>query len=141
MGLPKRVEGSVPREIIRPEGVFSPRGVFPYEQVCRHGKHVYLAGQMALDEHGTLVGPGDIGLQTRQAFENIGRCLASAGADFGDVVRLGVFSTDMAAHVPIYAPIRSEFFRGENVPSTYVQVAALALPEALIEIDAVAVLD
>jgi enamine deaminase RidA (YjgF/YER057c/UK114 family) len=61
----------MPREIIQPDGVFNPRGIYPYEQVCRHGKHVYIAGQLALDVDGNLVGVGDIAAQTRQVFENI----------------------------------------------------------------------
>ncbi len=74
-------------------------------------------------------------------FENLRICLAAAGATFREVVKLNVYSTDMDAHIPIYAPIRSEVFEGENVPSTYVQVARLALSEALIEIEAQAILD
>jgi enamine deaminase RidA (YjgF/YER057c/UK114 family) len=129
------------REIIQPEGVFVTRGTYPYEQVCRHGKHVYIAGQLALDADGKLVGRGDFAVQTRQVFRNIEKCLASVGATFDNVVKLSIFSTDMDNHVPIYAPIRSEFFSHRNVPSTYVQVARLVDPDCLIEIDAVAILD
>ncbi len=131
----------MPRRIIQPDGLFVTRGVYPYEQLCVHGKHVFTAGQLPLDANGTLVGVGDIGAQTRQVFENLRICLAAAGATFREVVKLNVYSTDMDAHIPIYAPIRSEVFEGENVPSTYVQVARLALSEALIEIEAQAILD
>ena len=44
----------MPREIIQPEGIFSPRGKYPYEQVCKHGKHIYVAGQLAFDIDGNL---------------------------------------------------------------------------------------
>ena len=131
----------MPREIIQPEGVWKPRGTYPYEQVCKHGKHVYIAGQLPLDADGALVGKDDFAAQTRQVFENIRRCLASVGATFENVVKINVFSTDLDAHIPIYAPIRSEVFDHQNVPSTYVQVARLALPDASIEIEAVAILD
>lgn len=131
----------MPREIIQPEGVFDPRGKYPYEQVCKHGKHVYIAGQLAFDADGNLVGKGDIAAQTRQVFKNIEKCLAAVDATFEDVVKINIYSTDMEAHVPIYAPIRSEYFNHQNVPSTYVQVSGLVHPDSLIEIETVAILD
>lgn len=129
------------REIIQPEGVFDTRGKYPYAQVSKHGQHVYVAGQLAVDVDGNLVGRGDIAAQTRQVFQNIEKCLASVGATFDNVMKISVFSTDMDSHVPLYAPIRSEFFNNRNVPSTYVQVSQLVDPDCLIEIDAVAILD
>jgi enamine deaminase RidA (YjgF/YER057c/UK114 family) len=131
----------MPREIIQPEGIFSPRGKYPYEQVCKHGKHIYVAGQLAFDIDGNLVGRGDIAAQTRQVFKNLRGCLACAGATFGDVVKINVFSTDIDGHLPLYAPIRAEFFENQNVPSSYVQVPRLAHPDCLIEIEATAILD
>ena len=131
----------MPREIIQPKGVFNPRGKYPYEQVCRHGKHVYISGQVATDAEGNLVGKGDIAAQARQIFENLKLCLAAAGATFDDVVKLNIFSTDMDAHVPVYAPIRSQYFDNKNVPSSYVQVQRLVSPDMLMEIEAVAILD
>lgn len=131
----------MPREIIQPEGVFSPRGKFPYEQVCKHGKHVYVAGQLPFDVDGNIVGVGDIDAQTRQVFGNIKGCLAAVGATFENIVKINVFSTDMDAHVPIYAPIRAEYFDNQNVPSSYVEVRRLVHPDCLIEIEAIAILD
>ena len=131
----------MPREIIQPKGVFNPRGRYAYEQVCKHGKHVYIAGQLPLDADGNVVGKGDFAAQTRQVFENIKNCLASVGATFDDVVRINIYSTDMDSHLPIYGPIRSEYFNHKNVPSTYVQVPRLALPETWIEIETTAILD
>lgn len=131
----------MPREIIQPKGIFNPRGKYPYEQVCKHGKHIYIAGQLAFDADGNLVGRGDIAAQTRQVFHNIRGCLASVGATFENVVKINVFSTDMDAHVALYAPIRAEYFSNQNVPSTYVQVPRLVHPDCLIEIEAIAILD
>lgn len=65
------------------------------------GRFVAVAGQLALDERGGLVGEGDPAAQAHQVFENLGRCLAAAGATFDDVVKLTYFVTDMA-HMPAY---------------------------------------
>ena len=63
------------------------------------------------------------------------------GATFRDVMKINVYSTNMEAHVPMYGPIRSEYFEHQNVPSTYVEVSGLALPDAFLEIETIAILD
>jgi enamine deaminase RidA (YjgF/YER057c/UK114 family) len=74
------------RHIAAPEGVAAGRG---YSQVVAgRGRLVVVSGQVAQDEHGELVGAGDADAQARQVFENLRRCLAGAGAGFGDVVKL-----------------------------------------------------
>ncbi len=101
---------------------------------------VYVAGQLALDKDGKLVGPNDIHTQTRRVFENMRRILETGGASLRDVVKVTVFVTDIRYREG-YGEVRSEFF-GTNPPaSTLVQVAGLAIPGALIEIEAVAVSD
>jgi enamine deaminase RidA (YjgF/YER057c/UK114 family) len=121
----------------------TPPGVAPgngYSHVVSgRGRLVAVAGQVALDEHGAVVGVGDPEAQARQAFENLRWCLAAAGAGFADVVKLGVFVTDMA-HLPALRAARDAVVDTTRPPaSTAVQVAALARPEFLIEVDALAV--
>jgi enamine deaminase RidA (YjgF/YER057c/UK114 family) len=107
--------------------------------VSGRGRLVAVAGQVALDEHGVVVGVGDPAAQARQVFENLRWCLATAGADFVNVVKLGVFVTDIA-YLPAVRSARDTVVDTARPPaSTAVQVAALARPEFLIEVDALAV--
>jgi len=120
----------------------APPGVAPGNGYCHvvsgRGRLVAVAGQVALDEHGAVVGDGDPEAQARQVFENLRWCLAAAGAGFADVVKLGVFVTDMA-YLPAMRTARDAVVDTTRPPaSTAVQVAALARPEFLIEVDALA---
>jgi enamine deaminase RidA (YjgF/YER057c/UK114 family) len=103
------------------------------------GRFVAIAGQLALDEQGRLVGDGDPAAQARQVFENLRRCLASAGATFGDVVKLTYFVTDMA-HMPALRAARAAHIPDDRLPAaSAVQVAALVRPEFVMEVEAFAV--
>jgi enamine deaminase RidA (YjgF/YER057c/UK114 family) len=128
----------MPREIIQPQELWDPRPRFA--QVVRAGKVVYVAGQTAVDKNGNLVGKGDIAVQARQVFRNLALCLEAAGADFDDVVKLNIYSTDLDAHREVISRLRREHFR-EPVASTTVQVSRLVDPDWLVEVEAVAVLD
>jgi len=129
----------MPRVIIQPEGVWDPRPRFA--QVVRIGNQVYVAGQTAVDERGNVVGKGDIDAQARQVFRNLQKCLEAAGANFDQVVKLNIYSTDLAAHLPALTKTRREFFPREPVASTTIQVPRLVHPDWLLEIEAVAVLE
>lgn len=129
----------MPRELLQPEGVWDPRPRFAH--VARNGRHVYVAGQTAMDASGNLVGKGDVEAQTRQVFENIRRCLEASGATFAHVVKINVYSTDLANHVGVIAKVRREYFTTGAVPSTTVQIPRLVHPDCLVEIEAIAILD
>ena len=104
------------------------------------GNHIYVAGQLPYDKDGNLVGKGDIKTQTRRIFEQIKMIVEAGGGTLNDVVKVTVFVTDVRYREG-YGEVRSEFF-GPNPPaSTLVQISNLAIPDALIEIEAVAVLD
>jgi len=95
----------------------------------------------AQDEQGALVGPDDPQAQARQVFANLGRCLAAAGASFADVIKLGYFVLD-TAHLPALRAARAEVIDPARPPaSTLVQVAGLAFPGYLFEVEAWAVVD
>ncbi|MEE1828763.1 RidA family protein [Streptomyces sp. BE20] len=123
--------------------IAEPPGVAPgtgYTQVVTGtGRLVAVSGQVAFDEERRLVGTGDPKAQARQIFENIRRCLAAAGADFSDLVKLTYFLTDIG-HLPAVREARDEFFGDIPLPtSSAMQVSALFMPEVLIEIEALAV--
>ncbi len=126
------------RTAIQPTDMADPRP--RYTHGWRVGNTVYVAGQLALDKAGTLVGPNDIRAQTRRIFENMRRVLETGGASLRDVVKITVFVTDIRYREG-YGEVRQEFFATNPPASTLVQVAGLAIPGALIEIEAVAVTD
>ncbi|MFR9794324.1 RidA family protein [Streptomyces sp. MS06] len=126
-----------------PTRIPAPEGVAPAAQyshvVTGAGRFVAVSGQVALDGEGRLVGDGDAAAQARQVFENLRRCLAAAGADFGDVVKLTYFVTDMA-HMPAIRAARAAHIPDDRLPAaTAVQVAGLVRPEFLMEVEAFAV--
>jgi enamine deaminase RidA (YjgF/YER057c/UK114 family) len=100
-----------------------------------------VAGQVAFDSTGKVVGVGDFGAQTEQVYANLRRALASVGATFADVVKTTVFITDVAKSSPTFREIRSKYVSATQPPTnTLGPVPALARPDLLIEIEAIAVL-
>ncbi len=104
----------------------------------RAGDLVFVSGQAAVDENGDTVGEGDFDTQARQAFANVARVLRNAGTDLAHVVKVTILVTDMAVIDRVIA-LRREYFREPYPADTIAEVAALARPEWLIEIEAVAV--
>jgi len=112
--------------------------------VVTMGRTAFLAGQVAVDADGNLVGAGDLGAQTRQALANLELVLDALGASWQDVAKLGWYVVDVT-QVQAIRDARDEVLRpalGEvpNPASTLVQVAALFRPEFLVEVDAVVAL-
>jgi enamine deaminase RidA (YjgF/YER057c/UK114 family) len=108
------------------------------------GPLAFVSGQVALDENSQLVGPGDIGAQTRQALGNLHRVIRQLGADWPDVVRFGWYVLDTGS-LQVIRDVRDELIRPSlgdrpNPASTLVQVAALFRPGFLIEVEAVVAL-
>ena len=123
-----------------PDTVAAPVGT--YSQAVRvetrDAVWIHVSGQIAIDLEGNLVGPGDLRAQTQQVFENLRAILEAHGATFADVVKIGTYLTtldDLAG----MREVRSEYLTSEPPASTAVQVVALVVPDALIEIDLVAV--
>lgn len=100
---------------------------------------IYVSGQLALDPHGELVGAGDLPAQTEHVFENLARVLEANGATFADVVKIQTFLTTLEGLEGSRA-VRARYLPDEPPASTAVRVAALLLPDALIEVDVVAVI-
>ena len=122
------------QHVVAPDGVAAGRG---YSQVVTgRGRLVVVSGQVAQNERGELVGPGDPAAQARQVFENLRRCLAQAGAGFGDVVKLAFFVLDVA-DLPALRAARDAVIDTARPPaSTAVQVAALVAPGYQLEVEA-----
>jgi 2-iminobutanoate/2-iminopropanoate deaminase len=100
---------------------------------------LYLAGQVAYDAGGNAAHAGDFRAQARAALQAVKDQVEAGGGTLRDVVKVNTYLTDIR-HRADYGPIREEFF-GKKMPAhTLVAVAALAQPEFLIEIEAVAVL-
>jgi len=104
----------------------------------RVGRLVYLAGETATDPVTLAIVPGGIEAQTEQVFTNIRTTLARVGADLGDVVKITVFLVDMA-DLAAFSTIRSKHL-ATPVPSSAIQVGALASPEMRVEIEAIALI-
>ena len=100
---------------------------------------LYLAGQLARDEHGQTVGVGDIRAQTQQVTENIRTILRAEGGDLENLVKVTVFTTDMR-YFDAISEVRRRYFTGDLPASTIVEVSKLSQPDLLIEIEGVAVL-
>jgi enamine deaminase RidA (YjgF/YER057c/UK114 family) len=128
-------------ELINPAGLLTPAS-YSQVAVATATRLVFVAGQVADDGRGKLVGPGDVAIQARQAFANVGRALAAAGARPDQVARITIY---VVHHRPEYLPAISEAriaVFGEHKPTDVVLgVEALAHPELLIEVDAFAVID
>jgi reactive intermediate/imine deaminase len=99
---------------------------------------IYVSGQIAHDSDGNLVGGGDLAAQTEQVFRNLTGVLEANGASFDDVVKIQTFLTTMDG-LQGSRDVRARYLPDEPPASTAVQVAALMVPEALIEVEVVAV--
>jgi len=100
---------------------------------------IYIAGQVALDRSGKLVGEGDLRAQATQTFENLKAALQASGASFDNVVKLNSYFVDMA-QLPAFREVRDKYVNTANPPaSTAVQVSRLFREGFLVEVEAVAV--
>jgi enamine deaminase RidA (YjgF/YER057c/UK114 family) len=128
----------VTANFINPETMHHPAGYTHVVEVTA-GRPVYIAGQIALDPTGALVGPGDIGAQTRQVFDNLKAALQAVGAGFEQLVKLTYYLVD-ATQLPVVREVRDQYLNPQQPPaSTAVEVRRLARDDLLIEVEAVAV--
>jgi 2-iminobutanoate/2-iminopropanoate deaminase len=125
------------REEIRAAG--QPEPLSHYTDAVRaDGPLLFVSGVVPVDEAGRLVGGDDVVVQARQVFANMGAVLAAGGATFADVVKVTVFLTDVDDRARINT-VRQEVFGEARPASTLVEISALAVPGAKIEVEAVAV--
>ncbi|MDA9710782.1 RidA family protein [Luminiphilus sp.] len=99
---------------------------------------LYLSGHAAIDESGQLVGVGDFEAQAQATFESLQRTLRAGGSDLSNVIKVTIYLTNMSNFEKVVA-LRQKWFSAPYPADTIVEVSALALPELMIEIEAIAV--
>lgn len=134
----------MPKEYINPESLF-PSLEYGFSQIVVAGgrKTVYLSGQTAWDAEKQLVGGASLAQQARQAFRNVQAAVEAAGGTLADIVALRIYIVNYRPEdgEAVGNALR-EFFHEERRPaSTWIGVAALAVPDFLIEIEATAALE
>lgn len=136
------VQDRKPFHIFNPETMAKP--TVGYSQVAEvsEGKIVYIAGQVALDKSGNLVGKDDLRAQVQQVFENLKAAVEASGGNFNNVVKLNYYCAASVdpSQMSVVREVRDKYVNTANPPtSTFVFVQRLVRPEWLIEVDAVAV--
>ncbi|MGH8041527.1 MAG: RidA family protein [Rudaea sp.] len=127
----------MPRQIIATP--HAPKAIGPYSQAVRFGNTLYFSGQTPIDPATSALVPGDIAAQARRVFENLKAVATAAGITFAQVVRVGIYLTDLANFAAVNAVMKEYFVEPFPARST-IGVAALPL-NAQVEIDMIAVLD
>ena len=116
----------------------APAAIGPYSQAVRQGDTVYLSGQIPLDPNSGLLIEGDIDAQARRAFDNLRAVCEAAGGSLDDVVRLGLYLTDLGQFAAVNA-VMSDYFETPYPARSTIGVASLPRG-AQFEVDAVMVL-
>ena len=125
-------------QVIQPDTVHDTTA-YAYSHAVRMGDLIFVAGEVARDRNGDLVGKGDVRAQTEQVFENLKAVLEAAGSGLDKVGKVTVLTTSLE-YRPIIHEIRSRVFQevGHLPASTLAVVTSLADPDWLVEIEAVA---
>lgn len=124
---------------VQPAGVAKLPHPASHAAIVPCGKLVAVAGQIATDVNGKVVGEGDIKAQTRQVIENIRIVLGEAGATLADVFKITVFLTDIG-QIGEVLEVRREYFTESTPAATAVEIKALVRKELLVEIEALAMI-
>jgi 2-iminobutanoate/2-iminopropanoate deaminase len=124
-------------ERVNPPGVHTPQA--NYSHATRVGNTLYISGQLALDPDGSLVGAGNAEAQAEQCYRNIKAIVEHFGGTMDDIVKITQYITDLA-YRPLVARPRDRYLGAPGPSSTLVVIKGLAIPECLVEIEAVAVL-
>ena len=119
-------------------GVFDPPGYSQAIKVTGAQAILFLAGQVAYDQDGGAAHPGDFKAQARVVFGAVKALVEAGGGTLANVVKITTYVTDVK-HRPDFRVIRDEFFGAKGPASTMVEVSALAHPDYLIEVEAMAV--
>ena len=117
-----------------------PYEAFNIAQAYKAGDFIFISGQAALDLQGNIIGAGDFEAQAVQAFENLKAVLVAAGSGMDKLIKVTIYVTDMA-HFGSVVAMRERYFSPPWPADTLVEVAALALPELMIEIEGIALTD
>lgn len=116
----------------------APAAIGPYSQAVRSGNDVYLSGQVPLDPATGQLVTGDIALEARRVFANLRAVCTAAGGTFDDIVRVGIYLTDLDDFAAVNA-VMADYFDAPYPARSTVQVSALPRGAAF-EVDAIMVL-
>ena len=116
----------------------APAAIGPYSQAVRAGDTVYLSGQIPLDPASGALVEGDIGVQARRAFDNLQAVCVAAGGSLDQIVRLGLYLTDLDDFAAVNA-VMADYFRAPYPARSTIEVAGLPRGAGF-EVDAVLVL-
>jgi reactive intermediate/imine deaminase len=133
--VPRRI--TMPRSIITTE--LAPAAIGPYSQAVRAGNTVYFSGQIPLDPSTGALVDGDIAEQTRRVFDNLTAVAQAAGGSLAQIVRVGIYVTDLAHFAAVNA-VMADYFQSPYPARSTIEVSALP-KAAQVEVDAVMVLD
>jgi reactive intermediate/imine deaminase len=132
-------DSAVTRTPIQPASLPDPRPRYSQGILTSGGRLLFIAGQVAVDASGQIVGKGDIERQAEQVFRNLAAVLAAAGGSFDNLVMTTTYLTDISDRAA-YNEVRLRHYPREAPTSTLVVVKSLANEELLIEIDGIAVI-
>lgn len=131
----------MPIELLNPPDLSAPES-YHHVAVATGTRLVFISGQVADDADGEVVGPGDLAAQASQAFANVGRALAAAGARPDQVARITIYVAGYRPeHIPLISAARIAVFGDHRPADTLLGVESLSEPRWLIEIEAIAVTD
>lgn len=129
-------------ERMNPDGMYKPNlGVYSQVTKSTGGTIVHVAGTVAMDKDGNLVGKGDIAAQAKCVWDNLVISLKAAGATPADVVKINSFVTDVDDYIKHIGPLLQDVFGDKRPVSTLVEVSRLVNPDWLVEIEATAIID
>lgn len=117
----------------------APAAIGPYSQAVRAGNTVYFSGQIPLDPATGVLVEGDIRAQTRRVFDNLTAVAEAAGGSLAQIVRVGIYVTDLGHFAEVNA-VMAEYFQTPYPARSTIEVSALP-KAAQVEVDAVMVLD
>jgi enamine deaminase RidA (YjgF/YER057c/UK114 family) len=120
-------------------GVFDPPSYSQGIKVTDARTVLFLAGQVAYDKDGGVLHRGDFKAQAREAFRTLKALVEAGGGRMDSIVKINTYITDIRYRADL-VPVREEFFGKKGPASTLVQVSALAHPDWLIEVEAIAVI-
>ncbi|MGN6228052.1 RidA family protein [Dyella sp. KULCS107] len=117
----------------------APAAIGPYSQAVRAGNTVYFSGQIPLDPATGALIEGDIQAQTRRVFDNLAAVAEAAGGSLAQIVRVGIYVTDLGHFAEVNA-VMAEYFQAPYPARSTIEVSALP-KGAQVEVDAVMALD
>ena len=137
----------MPTTLVNPPGLATPPDLYHTMSITTASRLVFLAGQVAVNADGNLVGDGDLAAQLEQCYANIGTALAEIGATFADVVKVTIYAVEWTPDK--FPQLEEGIARGSSrlgiesarPPGTLVGVAALAAPDYLVEVEVIAAID